>query len=163
MRKLHSDSSNHTWAGLDIKNGTVVQEFWREKGVLHINVKELIAATETVKSLAKEKELVHLSVDNSVAFSYLKKGGGKIPHLNHIMRDFWHWCMKKKIQVQVELVPSAEDQADFWSKPPQDHGDYTLDKKLFHFLRKKLHPYINPSVDMFASPGNHQLKRFVSR
>ena len=29
LRQLHSDSSNHAWAGLDIKNGTVVQEFWR--------------------------------------------------------------------------------------------------------------------------------------
>ena len=151
LKKLHSDSSNHAWAGLDIINGTVVQEFWRDKGILHINVKELIAAVETVKSLAKEKEVVHLSVDNSVAFAYLKKGGGKLPHLNQIMRDFWHWCLTKKVQVQVELVPSAEDQADFWSRRPQDHGDYTLDKRLFHFLKKKLKNHILPEIDMFAS------------
>ena len=36
-----------------------------------------------------------------------------------------------------------------------------LDTKLFHFLRKKLHLYIVPQLDMFASPGNHQLKHFV--
>ena len=110
-----------------------------------------------------EKEMVHLSVENSVAFAYLKRGRGKFPHFNHIMRDFWHCCMKKKIQVQVELIPSAEYQADYWSRTPQDHGDYMLDKNLFQFLRKKLHPYIVPTMDMFASPGNHQLKHFVSR
>jgi hypothetical protein len=163
LRHLHSDSSNHAWAGLDIKKGTVVQEFWREKGVLHINVKELIAAVETVKSLAKTKEMVHLSVDNSVAFAYLKKGGGRLPHLNHIMRDFWKWCMFQKIQVQVELVPSAQDQADFWSRRPQDHGDYTLDRELFLFLKDKMKEHIMPKIDMFASPGNFQIKKFVSR
>ena len=74
------------------------------------------------------------------------------------MRDFWHWCMEKEIQVQVELVPTAQDQADFWSRRPQDHGDYTLDKNLFHFLHKHLQHHILPEIDMFASPGNHQLK-----
>ena len=28
LRKLHSDSSQNQWAGVDIINGTVVQEFW---------------------------------------------------------------------------------------------------------------------------------------
>ena len=44
-----------------------------------MNVKESIAATETVKSLAKENEMVHLSVDNSVAFAYLKNWGWNFP------------------------------------------------------------------------------------
>jgi hypothetical protein len=95
-RKLHSDSSNHGWAGVDIGQGTVVQEFWREKNGLHINVKELDAAVQTVKSLAKPKEVVHLSVDNSVAFAYLNRGGGRLPHFNLMMRDFWRWTMEKK-------------------------------------------------------------------
>ena len=88
VRKLHSDSSNHGWAGVDIVNGTVVQEFWREKNGLHINVKELDAAVQTVKSLAKPKEVVYLSVDNSVVFAYLNRGGGRLPHFNLMMRDF---------------------------------------------------------------------------
>jgi hypothetical protein len=67
------------WAGLDIQNGTVVQEFWRENGILHINVKELLAATETVKCLAKNSEHVKLSVENSVAFAHLKKVGENSP------------------------------------------------------------------------------------
>ena len=55
-RKLHSDSSNHAWAGLDLKTGRFVREFWREKSALHINVKELEPAIATVKSLAKQGE-----------------------------------------------------------------------------------------------------------
>ena len=69
QRELHSDSSTLAWAGLDLKTGKFVQEFWREKASLHINVKELEAAIATVKSLAKPRERVLLSVDKSVTFS----------------------------------------------------------------------------------------------
>lgn len=75
-RHLHSDSSTHAWGGVDLKTGVFVQEFWRERSTLHINVKELEAAIATIKSLARPKEKVILSVDNTVAFSYLKKKGG---------------------------------------------------------------------------------------
>ena len=56
VRELHSDSSQEAWAGVDITNGSVIQEFWRDKSGLHINVKELEAAINTVKSLAKPGE-----------------------------------------------------------------------------------------------------------
>jgi len=163
VRKLHSDSSNHGWAGVDVEHGTVVQEFWRGKSGLHINVKELDAAVQTVKSLAKPREVVHLSVDNSVAFSYLSRGGGRLPHFNKMMRDFWRWTMEREIQVQVALVPSAQDQADLLSRTPLDKGDYTLDTWLFKKLKSKMSKFVRPEIDMFASPGNHKLKKFVSR
>ena len=162
-RNLHSDSSNHAWAGIDVKNGQIVQEFWREKNGLHINVKELDAAIQTTKSLAKPGEMVHLFVDNSVAFAYLTRGGGRLPHLNSLMRDFWKWIMQNKIQVKTTLIKSQEDQADYWSRVPQDRGDYKMDRSLFLELQRKMCKYIIPEIDMFASPGNHQIKRFVSR
>ena len=77
VRELHSDSSQEAWAGVDITTGKMVQEFWRDKSVLHINVKELEAAINTVKSLAKPGEHVCLKVDNSVTYWHLMKGGGK--------------------------------------------------------------------------------------
>ena len=163
MRQLHSDSSNHAWAGIDVQTGTVVQEFWRERNGLHINVKELEAAIQTTKSLAKPKEMVHLSVDNSVAFAYLTRGGGRLPQFNKLMRDFWTWVMENQIQVKTTLVKSQEDQADYWSRMPQDRGDYKLDRNLFLHLQTKMCKFIIPKIDMFASPGNHQLDQFVAR
>ena len=62
------------WVGKP--NWAIVQEFWRGQNGLHINVKELQAAINTVWSLAKSMELVHLSVDNSVSFAYLSRGEG---------------------------------------------------------------------------------------
>ena len=69
IRELHSESSQNAWAGIDINSKEIVQEFWREKSVLHINVIELEAAINTALSLAKPRENVSLSVDNSVIFA----------------------------------------------------------------------------------------------
>ena len=163
VRDLHSDSSTEAWAGLDTRTGQVVQEFWREKRILHINVKELEAAINTVRSLANGGEHVRLSVDNSVAFAYLSKGGGRIPALNKLVRPFLSWCMEKDITLELVQIKSAEDLADAPSRWKQDRGDYTLDPSLFKELVKMQNQRIAPQVDMFASPGNHQLQKFVSR
>ena len=70
---------NHRVGGLDIDTGALIQEYWREEGNLHINIKELRAAMASVQALAKEGEVVNLSVDNAVSYYYLKKGGGNCP------------------------------------------------------------------------------------
>ena len=77
------------------------------------------------------------------------------------MRDLWEWVMKHQIQLEVQLLPSAEDQADDISRAPLDKGDYTLMPSIFQKFchLQKFHP----QVDMFASPGNHKLPLFVGR
>ena len=138
-----------------------VQEFWRDQSGLHINIKELQAAVHTLKSLAEPREVVTLGVDNLVAFWYLKKGGGRLPHFNSLMRDLWEWVMKHQIHLEVQLLPSSEDQADGLSRAPLDKGDYTLMSSIF---RKFCHlQNFHQHVDMFASPGNHKLPLFVGR
>lgn len=162
-QELHSDSSDLAWGGLDLQSGAQVQEFWRHQKEQHINQKELIAAVSTVQSLAKPGGHVQLSVDNTVAFSYLKKGGGKLPHFNHIVRPFLKWCMEKDVKLTMEWVPSAHQMADALTRSGLDHGDYTLDRDLFCWLVQQMSPWVTPVVDMFASPGNAQLQKFVSR
>ena len=68
IRTLHSDSSDIMWAGVDLKTGEKIQEYWRTKTALHITAKELLAAVETVKSLAKKGGKVELIVENQVAY-----------------------------------------------------------------------------------------------
>jgi hypothetical protein len=106
---------------------------------------------------------VSLSVDNSVTFAYLRKGGGRIPSLNQLVRPFLKWCMEKEVNLEVHLIKSAEDLADGPSRWQQDRGDYTLNRNLFHDLLWQMKGHITPKVDMFASPGNHQLPLFVAR
>jgi hypothetical protein len=163
VRELHSDSSQEAWAGVDVTSGKLVQEFWRQKRHLHINVKELEAAINTVQSLAKPGEHVTLKVDNTVTYWYLTKGGGRIPSLNQMVRPFLKWCMKNKVTLAVHQVKSSEDLADGPSRWHKDKGDYTLHRQLFKHLLEMMQSYKMPAVDMFASPGNHQLPKFVAR
>jgi hypothetical protein len=153
VRELHSDSSNLSWGGLDLTTGASVQEFWREESGLHINVKELQAAIHTIKSLAHVGEVVHLCVDNSVAFSYLLKGGGRLEPFNVLMQDLWKWCMEHKIKVVTSLVPSAEDQADGLSRAPPDRGDYSLCQDLFLRLLPPLRRWVWPDWDFLPPRG----------
>ena len=150
IRELHSDSFQNAWAGVDVTTGHLVQEFWRDKAGLHINVKELEAAINTVQSLANPGEHVLLKVDNTVTFWYLTKGGGRIPSLNQQVRPFLKWCMEKEITLIVQQVKSTEDLADGPSRWSKDKGDYTLDKHLFQHLVHKMKETFCPMVDMFA-------------
>lgn len=79
QKTLHSDSSQFAWGGVNVKTRECVQEFWRSAQTLHINVKEMLAAVRTLKSLSRPNEKVHLVVDNAVTFHYFRKGGGENP------------------------------------------------------------------------------------
>ena len=162
-KTLHSDSSDFAWAGINPATGEAVQEFWREKSVWHINLKELLAAISTVQALVKPGESIKLCVDNTTAFYYLKKQGGRLPHLNALLRPFLQHCLRKGITVQPTWVPSKSMEADSLSRWQYDQGDYTLNRNLFLFLKKKFAPFLTPRVDMFSSPGNCQLDNFVAR
>ena len=146
-----------------MSQGGTVQDFWRDHSGLHINIKELLAAINTIKSLAKPKETIHLSVDNVVAYSYLKRGG-RIPSLNKILRPFLAWCQETKVKMLVNLVKSKEMVADQLSRVKGESSDCALNRKVFQNILQifKNHQF-TPEVDMFASPSNKQLEMFVSR
>ena len=163
---MAADSSDHAWAGMDLTGGQILQEFWRTQRGLHINVKELLAAMQTVRSLAKPKETVFLLVDNSTSFWYLKKQGGRLGLFNDLLRPFLLWCLQNEIKLDVQLVKSSEMPADHLSRPPLDHGDYTLNPTLFQQMWKLFRPHFPQGkciVDMFASPGNAKFPLFISR
>jgi hypothetical protein len=162
-RHLESDSSTFGWGGLDLQAGTQLQEFWRKDSHLHINVKELIAAISTLRSLARKKDTVSLTVDNKVSYYYLLKGGGRLPHLNKLIRPFLKWCMEMDITLQVHWAPSQSMKSDAISRWHFDPGDYSLNPFIFKKVMHIFQHFINPTVDMFASPGNHKLPQFLSR
>jgi hypothetical protein len=162
-RNLHSDSSQEGWGGLDPESGALVHDFWRHQRTLHINYKELEAAVATVKSLARPGESIKLSVDNTVAYSYLKKWGGRVQGLNTILKPLWLWCREKDIQVSVEWVPSQDMKADAISRWVKDPEDCSLHPSLYENILQAFREVIQPQVDMFASPANAKLTLFCTR
>ena len=162
-RVLHSDSSTLGWGGIDVNSGEKIQEYWREKKELHINVKEMAAAINTVRSLAKVGETVELCVDNQVIYYYLQKGGGRKNPFNKMLQPFFRWLISQNVTLQVTWVPSAQCRADGLSRWVQDRGDYSLDPDMFQQIRKFFSKFIHIETDMFASPGNKKLEKFCSR
>ena len=140
-----------------------MQEYWREQSSLHINIKEMKAAINTVKSLGKSNETICLNVDNQVIFYYLQKRGGKKNPFNQLLQPFYRWLMENNINLQVRWVPSEECLADPLSRWVQDKGDYSLDPALFNWVKIIFKNHIKLTTDLFASPGNKKLEKFVSR
>ena len=56
-----------------------MQNFWREHSAHHINLKEMVAAISTVKSLATPHTHVKMSVDNTTVYYYMHKAGADSP------------------------------------------------------------------------------------
>ena len=61
--------------------------------------------------------------------------------------------------MEVQWVPSQEMLADHLSRWDKDPGDYTLKEEIFQKILAAFQKQINPSVDMFPSPGNAKLKK----
>jgi hypothetical protein len=87
------------------QTGKFVNDFWRKKAFLYINVKELEAAIPLVKRLARKNQTMLLSVDNQVTYFYLTQGGRK-GQFNILLRPFIHWCIQNNIVLQVQWVPT---------------------------------------------------------
>ena len=123
FRQLHSDASAGGWAGIDSTGNQAIQEFWRGDREQHINWKELWASINTVLSFARDGEKVKIHVDNSVAYSYLKKLGGRKTPFNDLLRPLVCHIISRGIILEPVLVPSAEQKADALSRWLQDRGD----------------------------------------
>ena len=128
---IHSDSSTEGWGAIDITSGRQLQEFWRTEKGLHINIKELKAAISAVQSLARPGETVHLAVENQVAYSYLRKGGGRLPHFNGVLRPFLKWCQANHLNLVPNWVRSEDMLADGLSRWAYDKRRQYPSQKLF--------------------------------
>ena len=162
QQHVHADASDLGWGALELGTGRVIHEFWRGSED-HINVRELLAAINAVKGLAKKASTVRLSVDNQVVYYYLSKGGGRLARYNGLLRPFFQWMQENGVDLQVRWLPSAQNQADEVSRWAVDPGDYSLNLRLFRFVQKIFQPHIVLDTDLFASAGNRKCQRFVSR
>ena len=87
-RLFGSDTSTHAYGGLDLRRHHLVHGYWRHLTPWHITLKEVSAATDTIRAMAYTGDPVKILVDNTVALSYLTKQGGKKLGINRLMRPF---------------------------------------------------------------------------
>ena len=159
---IQSDASNSGWGA--VSNGVNARGTWtREESNLHINCKELLAASFAVKAFTKELQNVHvlIQIDNTTTIAYINKmGGAKRCLLDHYARHLWGWCLQRRITLRAEHIPGRLNTiADRKSRAKPDSSDWHLNQQSFQILMRDLG---RCTIDLFASRTNHQLPRFYS-
>ena len=166
IKDLHSDSSTFAWGGLRPDwghyPGFLERKFhspYKFKGVGR-------SSPHHKKFFQAGGQGQHPCGQHSCLFIFAQGGGGRKEGLNQIMQDLWTWCMEHKIQVHTTLTTSEKAIADQVSRPKMDHGDYSLDDKVFQQIMEEFSPWTGKEEiiwDTFASPGNRKTKFFISR
>jgi len=164
---LVTDASQDGWGARVIQPDVVFPEtggIWKKsESKLHINELEIMAFGAGLQALAEANNFSNLRIltyiDNQTAQSYLKRRGGRFPHLARRMRDIVLWAEKCGIELDGEYIPSAENLADELSRSVLDPCDYRLTPECFQKLEDL---WGNFDVDLFATRANAKHKRFVS-
>lgn len=71
----------------------------------------------------------------------------------------WQHCLATGTRLRTTYVPSAFNPADAPSRQLQEQLEWSLSRDFFQHLNRHWGPH---HVDLFASPLNHQLPRFMS-
>lgn len=159
-----TDASNVGWGGIYLDQ--VVSGLWSEtEKEEHINVKEMLAVKFALQIFAKEIKNKHirLRVDNMVTLHVINNMGTcKNDELNLIAKQIWIFAYERGLWLSTEYVASEDNQADAPSREPSINMDaeWMLNTSAFQKATKELGFY--PTIDLFATRHNCQLKKFVS-
>ena len=162
---LETDASPTGWgAVLRRRDGHTVRTFghWNaEEHAMSSNWKELKAVQLAMQALVPPGTEVLLRSDNKVAVSYVKKEGGRFPHLNRLALDIWRRAMRCQISLEVEHLPGAlNTEADELSRKPFSRQDWRLHPEVFQGIVRWLGR--TPEIDLFATRNNCQVAQFYS-
>ena len=160
---VQSDSSDYAWGAFckDIKT----QGFWsEEESKMHINAKELLAASLGIKALCKDKKNCHIQIriDNTTAVWYINKlGGTKSFECNKITKNLWLWCKERNIWLTAAFVEGVNNvEADDLSRKLNTECEISLNTEVFQSLCEQ---YGVPELDLFSSRINHKLNKYMTR
>lgn len=158
---IYSDASLDGWGGA--MNDTSTGGIWSgTEADNHINYLEILACFLTLKTFCASMSYCHVKamVDNTTAVSYINNMGGKTPKCNEITKKLWTWCIQHDIWITAVHIPGKENiVADRESRERRRDTEWKLDNEIF---QKIVSLWSKPSVDLFASRLNYQIKPFVS-
>jgi len=161
---ITSDASLIGWGAFC--NGVKTGGAWtaQELTYYHINELELLGAFFALKSFTKSVEDIHvrLFLDNTSAVSCINKmGSSKSGKLNSIGKELWMWCIDRHIWLSAAHIPGKQNiVADSESRHINVDTEWMLNKALLTDSLKILHSV--PTIDLFASRINFQMKRYIS-
>ena len=158
---IQSDASKTGWGG--VRQGKSTGGSWSsQENQNHINYLELLAAFLTLKALCSQEKQIHImmEIDNTTAVSYINNMGGTKKLCNDITREIWEWCFQKEIWLSARHLPGHQNTtADAESRRQHDNTEWQLNPNIF---KKLIQRWPAPSIDLFASRLNCQIKPFIS-
>ena len=158
---IYTDASKAGW-GISSENETNGGRWEPQEKELHINVLELKAIGIGIKSFYKtEHKHLRLMSDNATAIAYINNMGGvKSKECNTVTREIWEWCIKRNLWISAAYIPGKSNiTADKASRKFNDAIEWKLDTNVFNNITQKLG---RPTIDLFASKDNRQLKRYMA-
>lgn len=158
-----SDASGQGWGAHC--GETRIQGRWScsTQGVVS-NILEMRATFLALTSLASQirGQRVLLRLDNRAAVAYLQRQGGtRSTSLLREVEPIMLWAKKNVLDLRAMYLPGRlNTEADTLSRKFLDNNEWALHPQVFHQIANLWDP---PQVDLFATPGNAKLTRFVSR
>lgn len=159
---LESDASLEGF-GSSCKFGKAGGRWSKNERKLHINALELKAIENALKSFEHEVTGKHVKIltDNTCSVSYIRDmGGSRSIVCNIIAKRIWQWCINRNIWLSITYLPGILNvTADEKSRQFNDRTEWKLNENYFQQITQK---FGTPSIDLFASHLNFQLKPYVS-
>lgn len=161
-KTIFTDASSLGW-GIH-HNGVSNGIRWNtEEQELHINILELKAIFNGLKSFCSDMHKVHIKVmsDNTTAIAYVNNMGGiRSIECDKIAKSIWNWCKARSIWITAAYIPGLDNiEADTASRKFKEATEWMLSTNVFRSITKE---FGMPTVDLFASALNKQLDKYVS-
>lgn len=174
--KLYTDACDEGWGAVLPIDGVEYRtrgQFPKHQLQLHINVKEFLAVSYTLKRIGHRIPApcyLDLYVDNtSVQYAALR-GSSPDELARALSRELLDWQLQRDITIRFHRVASADNPADeesripkAWKRPPTqpiERGDHRLAPSYFALLQARFPRF---TVDACAYPANTQCRRFIAR
>lgn len=130
----------------------------------HINFLEMKAVFLALKTFCLDitKKHIKVHIDNTTAVAYINAmGGSKSSSCCQMARQIWLFCIERKIWLTAVHLPGILNiEADHASRVFNDRTEWMLRHSMFIYVTSKLS--LQPTIDLFASRLNYQLKPFIS-
>ena len=158
---IYSDAPLPGWGGVfnDVSTGGLFSE---EEQTNHINYLEILACFLALHTFCSSLRECHVKamIDNTTAISYINNMGGRTIACNQLTRKLWLWCIERNLWITATHIPGKLNVlADNESR----HTFYDTEWKLDPAIFKRVSAFWGkPSIDLFASRLNFQLRPFVS-
>ena len=159
---LKTDASLTGWGA--ICNGIRTGGLFTASEIQHINVLEMKAAFFGLQALCSYMSNVHIKIlaDNTSTVGAINNmGSSKSQSLHQVVKDTWEWALTRGLWLTATRIPGILNvEADEESRRCDTRTEWKLNESDFLLIVQELK--FEPSIDLFASRTNTQLKRFAS-